>query len=160
VPEKKIIKDIIGKDGVKLLSIIKKLITETHNKERAKEVENDIIRISVKIILLYRNENISNDELTQLKPRVQRLWHIVQDYANIINFDYNSTAVQDSANNFFNVLLNMLNGLISEKNLQKVRDINELLFSTETLDYLFTNENSIEKRKLLAHILEKYYNFN
>jgi len=36
----------------------------------------------------------------------------------------------------------------------------ELIFATETLDYLFSNENSKKERKSLADILEKYYNFN
>jgi len=92
---------MIGKDGVKLLSIIKKIITELHNKETAKETENDVIRIGVKVILLHRNETITTEDLNKIKPRLQRLWHICQDYANIINFDYNPKSIQDCANNFF-----------------------------------------------------------
>jgi len=152
---KKIIREMIGKDGVKLLSIIKKIITELHNKETAKETENDVIRIGVKVILLHRNETITTEDLNKIKPRLQRLWHICQDYANIINFDYNPKSIQDCANNFFTILMNVLNGQISEKNMAKIQQLHELVFSTQTLDYLFVNEVSTERRKELAAILEK-----
>jgi len=98
---KKIIREMIGKDGVKLLSIIKTVIGALHGKEKAKETEKDIIRIRVKVILIYRNDNITMDDFTKLKPRLQRLWHICQDYSNIINFDYNPKSIQEHSNNFF-----------------------------------------------------------
>jgi len=157
---KKIIKDMIGKDGVKLINIIKKVIEDLFDKSKSKEIENDIIRIGVKVILLYRNESITENDFVQLRPRVQRLWHISQDYANIINFDYNAEAIQECANNFFTVLIQILNGQISEKNIQKIRDIQQTVFATDVLDYLFREEVTQERRKLLAQILEKYYNFN
>jgi len=157
---KKIIKEIIGQDGVKILAILKQILTDLYGKEKAKETENDIIRISVKIILLYRNETITQEDIKKLKPRLQRLWHICQDYANLLNFDYNAKAVQEHANNFFNVLSSILNGQISEKNMQKMNQIRDLMFATETLDYLYSNETSKEQRKKFAGILEKYYNFN
>jgi len=157
---KKIIRDMIGKDGVKLITIIKKVIEDLFDKSKSKEIENDIIRIGVKVILLYRNESITDNDFSQLRPRVQRLWHITQDYANIINFDYNAEAIQECANNFFTELIQILNGQISEKNIQKVRDVQQTVFATDVLNYLFREEVNQPRRKLLAQILEKYYNFN
>jgi len=112
---KKIIKDMIGKDGVKVISVIKNVLTDLYDKNKAKELENDIIRMGVKFILLFRNEDITLNDLNALKPRVQKLWQLSQDYGYIINFDYNVENVQGAGNLVFELLRNLLNPHITEK---------------------------------------------
>jgi len=154
---KKILRDMIGKDGVKIISIIKKVITDVYDKSKAKEVENDIIRIGVKFILLYRNEDITENDINQLKPRIQKLWHVCQDYAYIINFDYKPESIQESSNLVFALLIQQLTPLISQKNLEKINLLQSVLFSNRLLDHLYKDETMTSQRKLLADILERHY---
>jgi len=156
---KKIIKDMIGKDGVKVINIIKKVVTDLYDKNRAKEIENDIIRIGVKFILLFRNEDITANDISGLKPRIQKLWHLSQDYAHIINFDYNAQPIQEAANLVFELLRHLLNQRISERNMEMLNELQGFLFSAKILDYLFTGEETRDQRRLLADILERHYNF-
>jgi len=154
---KKILRDMIGKDGVKIIGIVKKVITDVFDKSKAKEVENDIIRIGVKFILLYRNEDINDHDINQLKPRVQKLWHVCQDYAYIINFDYKAETIQESSDLVFTLLKQILTPHISEKNLDKVQLLQSILFSGRILDHLYRDEVMIPNRKQLGEILERHY---
>jgi len=156
---KKIIKDMIGKDGVKVISVIKNVLTDLYDKNKAKELENDIIRMGVKFILLFRNEDITLNDLNALKPRVQKLWQLSQDYGYIINFDYNVENVQGAGNLVFELLRNLLNPHITEKNMTKLNDIHAFLFSEKVLDHLFKSEEMRQQRRDLAEILERNYNF-
>jgi len=156
---KKIIKDMIGKDGVKVITIVKNVIADLYDKNKAKEIENDIIRIGVKFILLFRNEDITIDDLNTLKPRVQKLWQLSQDYAYIINFDYNRENIQNAGNLVFELLRNVLGPHITEKNMTKLNDIHGFLFSEKVLDHLFKAEPMKQQRRDLAEILERNYNF-
>jgi len=150
---------MIGKDGVKVINIIKDTITDLYDKTKAKEVENDIIRMGVKFILLFRNEDITLTDLNTLQPRVQKLWHISQDYAYIINFDYNPQSIQEAGTLVFELLRTLLSQHMTEKNLEKLNEIHALLFSVKVLDYLFKSEEMKKGRKELAEILERNYNF-
>jgi len=150
---------MVGKEGVKVISIIKGVIADIFDKPRAKEVENDIIRMGVKFILLFRNEDITLTDLNALKPRVQKLWHLAQDYAYIINFDYNAANLQEAGVLVFEMLSQLLSQHISKKNLDKLNELHALLFSIRVLDHLFGAEEMKPKRKELAEILERNYNF-
>jgi len=156
---KKIIKDMIGKDGVKVINILKDTLTDLFDKTKAKEVENDIIRMGVKFILLFRNEDITLTDLNSLQPRVQKLWHISQDYAYIINFDYNAQSIQEAGTLVFELLRTLLSQHMTEKNLEKLNELHALLFSVKFLDYLFKSEEMKKGRKDLSEILERNYNF-
>jgi len=150
---------MIGKDGVKVITIIKNVLTDLYDKNKAKEIENDIIRLGVKFILLFRNDDITINDLTTLKPRVQKLWQLCQDYAYIINFDYNRENIQNAGNLVFDLLRSLLTPHITEKNLNKFNDIHGFLFSEKVLDHLFKAEAMSQNRRQLAEILERNYNF-
>jgi len=154
---KKIIKDMVGKDGVKVISIVKRAVSDVYDKNRAKEIENDIIRIGVKFILLFRDDEITVDELNSLRPRIQKLWHLSQDYANIINFDYNAAAIQEAALLVFDLLRHLLNQKITDKNMDKLNELHSFLFSVKLLDHIFKSDEMRDQRRLLADILERNY---
>jgi len=156
---KKIIRDMVGKDGVKVITIVKGVITSMFDKNKAKEIENDIIRLGVKFILLYRNEDITLNDLNSLKPRVQKLWQLSQDYGNLLNFDYNRENVQAASNLVFDLLRTLLNQHITEKNMTKLNDTHAILFSEKVLDHFFKSDEMKQSRKDLAAILERNYNF-
>jgi len=66
---KGVLKDMIGAEGVTLINYIKDVIKLVDGKKKATEIENNIIKIGVKIILLFRNKDITFEELS--KPRAQ-----------------------------------------------------------------------------------------
>jgi hypothetical protein len=56
---KSIIRDFVGPDIEAVLDTIKKVVELVDGKKKATEIENSIIKISVKVILLWKNKEIS-----------------------------------------------------------------------------------------------------
>jgi len=70
-PGKKIIREALGTEGYKSISIVKKIVDAVDGKKKAKEVEELLIRLGVKIILLAKNKEITLevDDITKTLSR-------------------------------------------------------------------------------------------
>lgn len=53
---KALIRDFMGKSGVRLIEIIKEIITIHEGKKKASEIEDNIIKLGVKVILAWKNK--------------------------------------------------------------------------------------------------------
>jgi len=158
--EKKIIRDFIGKDGVKMINILKKAITIAESKEKAKEVEKDIIRYGVKAILLFRNKDLSPQDLKAVLPRVKKLWQVSQDYCQLIHFDYNSEQLITLGGIVYDQVRPMLQPHLSEKNTVALDALFSTLFSAPVLDALYLSSDMTQDRIKFGKLLEQNYRFN
>jgi len=157
---KKIIKELIGKNGIKILDIIKKVIAaQTGDDKKGKEVEEDIIKIGVKAILLHRDKDISSTDVNALKPALRAIWNVVLDYAGVLNFDCDCEKIRNKALDLHNGIKRILQPHVSEVNYQKIDNIYEIIFSPERMNLFFTSPDFVEDRQILVSILEKHYKF-
>jgi len=63
---KSLIKDMLGPTAVTVMGIIKSIIESKDDKKKANEIENIVIRIGVKVILLFNNKDITAFELRKM----------------------------------------------------------------------------------------------
>jgi len=156
---KKIIKDFIGKDGVKMLNIVKSAITKAESKEKANQVEKDIIRFGVKAILLVRNEDIHTSQIKTMVPRVRKLWQVSQDYCQLIHFDYNAEQLISLGNLVFELVRPMMQPHLSERNLESLDKQFQFIFSQEVLDTLYLSSDMTQDRIKFGKLLEQNLRF-
>lgn len=60
---KKLLEEFMGKEGKTLLKQLRDLITLQDGKSKAKEIEDNIIKLGVKVLLLHKNHDIAEAEL-------------------------------------------------------------------------------------------------
>jgi len=149
---KTLIKEFVGKDGVKVIDIVKKTVTLYESKKKAEEVENIIIRIAVKVILLWKNKDITNENLVSAIPKVKAVWSDAIDFAEM-SFAYDPVKIKEHGDNLQKAFSDLLAEYITEKNLQALRDTMTYLVTKELLDVLFVNEAQEELKKELNRIL-------
>ena len=54
-----------------MLKIIREVITVHEGKKKATEVEDAVIKVGVKVILLWQNKDITNQQLGSLLPQLK-----------------------------------------------------------------------------------------
>jgi len=100
---KSLIREFVGKDGVKIIEIVKKVVSIYDSKKRADDVENVIIRIAVKVILLWKNKDITNENIVSIIPKVKAVWSDAIDFAEM-SFAYDPAKLKDHADLFIQSL--------------------------------------------------------
>jgi len=149
---KSLIKEFVGKEGVKILDIVKKVVTLHENKKKAEEVENIIIRIAVKVILLWKNKDLTADDIASTIPGVKAVWSDVIDFAEM-SFAYDPVKIKEHGDNLQKSFTALLSEYITDKNLQALRDAMAYLVHKELLDILFANDAQEDLKKELNKIL-------
>jgi len=149
---KGLIKEFLGKDGVKLLDIIKKVITIHDGKKKAEEVENTIIRISVKVILLWKNKDLTIKDISGTIPGVKSVWSDIIDFCEM-SFAYDPVKIKSHGEGLQLAFSNLLADFMTEKNLENMREVLTYLVTKELLDRLFADNSQEELKKELNRIL-------
>jgi len=149
---KSLIKEFLGKDGVKLLDLVRKIVTLQDGKKKADEVENDIIRVAVKVILLWKNKDLTTQDLAGTIPGVKAIWSDVIDFCEM-SFAYDPAKIKEHGEHLSVSFTKLLADYITEKNLVKMREVINYLVTKELLDKLFSDEGQDESKKELNRIL-------
>jgi len=149
---KGIIKDFLGKEGVRLIEIIKKVITIYEGKKKATEIENNIIKVGVKVILLWKNKDISTKDISGTIPGVKAVWSDTIDFCEM-SFAYDPSKVKQHGEELLESFKKLLASNMTDKNLQKMEDTIRYVVKEEVLDVLFRDEKQEELKKELLAIL-------
>uniref|UniRef100_A0A6B2LHX9 Uncharacterized protein n=1 Tax=Arcella intermedia TaxID=1963864 RepID=A0A6B2LHX9_9EUKA len=149
---KDVIRKFVGKKALATIDIVKDLITLHEDKKKATEIENNIIKIAVKVILLFQNKDLSEKNLTDLVPKVESLWVSVLNYSQM-PFTYDAITIKTSAEDMIDSMTTQLAPFLSEKNISLLRETAVYLQQKELLDLLFEKEEQEPMRKDLARIL-------
>jgi len=157
---KSLIKDMVGVEGVTIITQLKELIKFQDGKKKATEVENNILKIGVKVILLFQNKDITLEELSKPKDQIKALWSDVLDMLEI-SFCYDAkrlnTAIQKLEEDFEKILKPYL----TEKSIVLLRDTMGYLRQESLLNRLYQS-NECEKmrpemEKTLRTLWDKIY---
>jgi hypothetical protein len=149
---KGLIKEFLGKDGIKLIDLIKQVITIHEGKKKAAEVESNIIRVAVKVILLWQNKDITNNDIASTVPKVKAVWSDIIDFCEM-SFAYDPPKIKSSGEELTTCFKNMLKDFVTDNTLERMASTISYITTKELLDVLFTNEAQDELKKELTRIL-------
>jgi len=111
-----------------------------------------IIRVAVKVILLWKNKDITNEDLVSTVPKVKAVWSDAIDFAEM-SFAYDPAKMKEHADHLSKAFSELLTEYITDKNLQAMREIIIYLVTKELLDVLFVNDAQDDLKKELNRIL-------
>eukprot|EP01125_Pyxidicula_operculata_P010143 TRINITY_DN3345_c0_g1_i1.p1 TRINITY_DN3345_c0_g1~~TRINITY_DN3345_c0_g1_i1.p1 ORF type:complete len:219 (+),score=44.68 TRINITY_DN3345_c0_g1_i1:403-1059(+) len=154
---KAMIKDFLGKDGILMLKIIKTVVTAYETKQKATEVENNLIRLGVKVILLWQNKNISNEELVNIIPLVKELWQDMIHYCDI-PYSYDVDEVNKYVIKLKQQFSALLSPHVTQKTLDRLASTMDLLSSKKFLNLIFEDDKMEDTKKSLSKLLNTSWN--
>jgi len=137
---KKIIREALGTEGYKSISIVKKVVSAVDGKKKAKEVEESIIRLGVKIILLAKSKEITISDLTRHKMSIKSVCDLMTNYTQF-TFEYTHVTLQNQIKLLVDDISKTLSRYFSPKNMTRFTELQTYLSSAPILDMLFTDPN-------------------
>jgi len=137
---KKLIKEALGEEGYRGIKIMKKLVTSIDGKKKGKEVEEEIIRIGVKVILLVNNNDIKPEELKKHKNSLYRVCSI---YAHCCTFayEYSAESIQTHTTAFVEETSKTLSPYLTPKNVTAYHRLQTYITSSPILDHFYKSED-------------------
>lgn len=148
---KGLIKEFLGKDGIKLIELVKQIITQYEGKKKATEVENNIIRVAVKVILLWRNKDITNENIATTVPKVKAVWSDIIDFCEM-SFSYDPPKVKTSGDELVLCFTNLLKDFVTENTIERLRDTINYVTQQSLLDSVFASNDS-EKEEIKKELM-------
>jgi len=110
-------------------------------RKKATELENIIIRIGVKLILLFNNKDISVSEFSKCLPLTQQIWSDVIDFSEM-SFSYNPDSFQNSVTQLEEVLKELIRPFVTDKTINKLTYLFNYFKDRDFLDALYLNEQN------------------
>jgi hypothetical protein len=149
---KGMIKEFLGKDGVKLLDLIKQIITAHEGKKKAVEVEENIIRVAVKVILLWQNKDLTNADITGTVPKVKAVWSDIIDFCEM-SFAYDPPKIKSSGDELIVCFTTLLKDYVTEATITTMKATINYITTQALLDSVFVAEGQDDTKKELMRIL-------
>jgi len=149
---KGLIKDELGKNGVRCIDIMKEIITIYEGKKKATEVEDNIIRFAVKVILLWKNKDISTQDLMKTLPFLRAVWSNLIDFCEM-SFAYEPATLAKNANELVDCFVKLIQQHVTDKTIEMLRDTLKYLSQEKLLDLLFKDPQGEEYKKELETIV-------
>jgi len=121
-------------------------------RKKAEEIENVIIRVAVKVILLWKNKDLTSEDLVSTIPKVKAVWSDAIDFAEM-SFAYDPAKIKEHGELLQNAFSELLAENITDKNLQAMRETLTFLVTKELLDVIFVSEAHEDLKRELNRIL-------
>jgi hypothetical protein len=149
---KGLIKDELGKNGVRVIDIMKEIITMYEGKKKATEIEDNIIRFAVKIILLWKNKDLSTQELMKTLPYLRAVWSNLIDFCEM-SFAYEPAVLAKNSNELVDCFVKLIQQHVTDKTIEMVRETLTYLSNEKLMDILFKDPKGEEYKKELEGIV-------
>jgi len=149
---KSLIKDMLGPTAVTVMGIIKSIIESKDDKKKANEIENIVIRIGVKVILLFNNKDITAFELRKCLPLIKQIWSDALDFCEM-SFSYNPDAFQNVTTELEQMIKDIIRPFVSDKTLNRLSDCFNYFKDRDFLDALYLNEQNRNLKEQLSDAL-------
>jgi len=149
---KDVIRKFVGKKALQSIEIVKEVVSQFEDKKKANEIENFIIKIAVKAILLWQNRDITEEDIAEVVPMIRSLWISVLNYCQM-PFTYDPVLIKSSGEELAIAFSNIMAPHVSEKTLNVMRETISYLEQRELLDIVFEKEEQDGMRKDIVRIL-------
>jgi len=151
---KSLIKEELGKSGVRVLEIVKEIITVHEGKKKATEVEDNMIRFAVKILLLLKNKDITTQELMKCVPFLRAVWSNVIDACEM-SFAYEPVAIKKNMEELAAAFEKLVLQHVQDKTIDTMKETLQYVTQEALMDRLFKDDSGTEYKKELEHIVRK-----
>lgn len=149
---KSYIREMSGEEGVQVIKLVKKLISLQDGKKKAKEFEDGTFRLGVKVVLLYRNKDLSYEELASNSQVIKALWSDILDFLEL-PFCLDKDRIKKVITELEESFIKMLRPYISEKNVTLIKDNLQYLRSDAILDKLYLANDTSDIREDMVKTL-------
>eukprot|EP01124_Arcella_intermedia_P012467 TRINITY_DN18805_c0_g1_i1.p1 TRINITY_DN18805_c0_g1~~TRINITY_DN18805_c0_g1_i1.p1 ORF type:complete len:319 (-),score=84.50 TRINITY_DN18805_c0_g1_i1:13-969(-) len=146
---KKVIREALGPDNYKAMMTLKKVVAALDGKKKAKEVEETIIKIGLKVILLAKNKDLTLADLRMHKEAIKSVCEVMAHQI-VFQFEYEpgpNGKVQQAFNDTAIQIATSLEKYISPKNMTRYHDLRKYLTSGPIIDALYQDPKFKEQRK-------------
>jgi hypothetical protein len=154
---KKIVREFATDDILVLLHIVKTFIANNYSTEKAKTLEKNIFKLSVKTAMLYKGKHITPEQLLPTRTVVIKIWSCVIDYCEMA-WTTDITHLSNLLKNFQDQLIAVLKLHLTPSSINRVKDTFQLLSSHETLEKFFSSQMELQQQQTLQ-ILRKLWDF-
>jgi len=151
---KGLIKDELGKNGVRVIDILKAVITIYEGKKKATEIEDNIIRFAVKVILLWKNKDITTQDLMKTLPYLRAVWSNLIDFCEM-SFAYEAPALQKNSKELADCFVKIVQQHVTDKTIEMIRETLDYMTQEKLMDVLFKDPQGDEYKKEMEHITRK-----
>eukprot|EP01120_Amphizonella_sp_Union-15-10_P013970 TRINITY_DN6602_c0_g1_i1.p1 TRINITY_DN6602_c0_g1~~TRINITY_DN6602_c0_g1_i1.p1 ORF type:complete len:172 (-),score=35.85 TRINITY_DN6602_c0_g1_i1:72-587(-) len=153
---KKYIRDQIGAEGMAIIDVIKTVVRLKDGDKKAKEIENVIMRTAVKIVVLFKNKDLSKEGLLAPIRMMKTLWSDVLDCCEM-SFAYDPVCLSESATKLQKYFVQLLKPYVTEKNLNRMNEAINYIKSPSLLDKLYLSPECEKTKEQLGSILRKLW---
>jgi len=151
---KGLIKEELGKSGVRVLEIVKEIISVHDGKKKATEVEDNMIRFAVKILLLLKNKDITTQELMKCVPHLRAVWSNAIDACEM-SFAYDPVAIKKNMEELAASFEKLVQQHVQDKTIEMMKETLAYLTQEALMDRLFKDDAGGEYKKEMEHIIRK-----
>jgi len=122
------------------------------DKKRVTDLENAIIKLSTKAILLWQNGDITEEDVSEVISSVRSLWVSILNFGQM-NFTYDAQAIKTASNEILVGFTTILAPYVTEKTLGLLKETISFLSQDQFLDYLFLSDTEEQTRKDIVSLL-------
>jgi len=153
---KQLLKKYLDKDTQTLLTTVKKLITSIDTAKRAKQFNKDIIKIAVKVIVLYQDKKVTENSFESLKFTFRRICSAIRNNWRTKAFEEQATCDRliDQFEQFEKGLLKILKSYVSQNSVERIRNTFGYVANTEFLQKASRHEDFDKVAYVMAVYLE------
>jgi len=151
---KKLIKEFLGEEGYSGIKILKCISSGLDGKKKGKEIEEEILRLGVKILLLITNKELSVEEVRKHKGTVLQIFTVLSNFYTFA-YEYNAESIQTHTSKLVEETTKTFAPFFSDKNVAAYKDLQGYITSTRFLDYFYTSEETKEYRKQWYEIIKR-----
>jgi len=150
---KDIIRKFVGKKALRSIDIIKDIVLKTTgDKKKVTEIENSVIKLSAKAILLWQNGDLTEEDVNEVIPAIRSLWLAVLNYCQM-PFTYDVQTIKTLTNELMVGFNNIMAPYVTERTLGLLKETMTFLTQEQMLDSIFMNESEDALRKDIVTIL-------
>jgi len=131
---------------------MKEIITLHEGKKKATEVEDNVIRFAVKILLLHKNKDITTQELMKTLPYLRAVWSNLIDFCEM-SFAYEPAVLTKNAAELSECFVKLIQQHVTDKTIEMVKETITYVTQEKIMDRLFKDSEGEPFKKELEAIV-------
>jgi len=159
-------KKIIPAQARGLLKALRRILSKVYGEKRAREVEKGIIKLVVKAKICIDDKKVGEDDFLQADAPLRKAFNVIVDL-----YDYYGDPVNTKSKLAFEtaskhlqevgvILTNLMKPHVQPKNLQRLRDVFEVLSAVDFYVKAWENPDTGKDLDDLVDAMNKYTQFN
>lgn len=139
---RKVIQTFIDERSGRLLDDIYRLAKDYYDRKRAEKVIKNIIKIVIKIGILYRNDQFNTEELALVEDFKKKFRTLVMTFVSFaqVEFSYDRVFLMKIMTECGDMLKRLVSRHLTEKSVNRISNVFELFGNREFLDTVFKSD--------------------